>query len=151
MESDKTIFPFEKPEDDTGFLLWQVTMRWQRRMKQGLDSIGLTHTQFVLMAATQWLLNIQEDVNQIEVAHRAQVDKMMTSKVFKTLVGKQLVRMRASTEDKRAKLVMLTPQGRKVLQSALSIAESIDAEFFSLLKGQEAEFQRMMQLLMREG
>ena len=150
MKSDKTVFSFEKPEDDTGYLLWQVTMRWQRRIKQGLDSIGLTHTQFVLMAATQWLLNTQEDVNQIEVANRAQVDKMMTSKVFKTLVGKQLVRMRASAEDKRAKHVMLTPQGRKVLQQALSMVDEIDQAFFSSLENQEATFRQMMQQLMQD-
>ena len=150
MDQSKSIFPFEEPEENAGFLLWQVTMRWQRRIKQGLDPLGLTHTQFVLMAALQWLLSAREDVYQVDVANYAQVDKMMTSKVFKTLIGKQLVRMRTSAEDKRAKQVMLTPKGREVLKQALSVVGRIDTEFFSSLEEQKSEFRQMMQLLMED-
>ncbi|MEM9831611.1 MAG: MarR family winged helix-turn-helix transcriptional regulator [Bacteroidota bacterium] len=145
----KNIFPFEKPEENSGFLLWQVTMCWQRQMKQALDKLGLTHTQFVLLAALQWLSQNQSEVYQIEVAHHAQVDKMMTSKIVKTLVSKQFVKTQNSKQDKRAKPLILTAQGNKILQNALTVVKKVDTDFFSSLRSKEAEYQRMMQLLMK--
>ncbi|MEM6841806.1 MAG: MarR family winged helix-turn-helix transcriptional regulator [Bacteroidota bacterium] len=145
----KNIFPFEKPEENSGFLLWQVTMCWQRQMKQALDKLGLTHTQFVLLAALKWLSQNQSEVYQIEVAHHAQVDKMMTSKIVKTLVSKQFVKTQNSKQDKRAKPLILTAQGNKILQNALTVVKKVDTDFFSSLRSKEAEYQRMMQSLMK--
>ena len=41
--------------DSPGFLLWHATLRWQRAMVEALSPLGLTHTQFVLLASTWWL------------------------------------------------------------------------------------------------
>jgi hypothetical protein len=43
------------PEDSPGFLLWHVTLRWQREIAAALAPLGLTHVQFVLLAAAWWL------------------------------------------------------------------------------------------------
>ena len=51
----KSDFIFEKPEESTGFLLWQVTNLWQREIKKALEKYGLTHSQFVLIASMYWL------------------------------------------------------------------------------------------------
>ena len=48
-------FQFQRPEDSPGYVLWQLTMAWQRLIKQQLDPLDLTHTQFVLLAALAWL------------------------------------------------------------------------------------------------
>src|SRR3546814_15453085 len=39
-----------RPENSPGFLLWQVTNQWQRRLRATLEPLGLTHVQFVLLA-----------------------------------------------------------------------------------------------------
>ncbi|MGI8679258.1 MAG: MarR family transcriptional regulator [Jatrophihabitans sp.] len=38
-----------------GFLLWHITLRWQREVAAALNPFGLTHVQFVLLASTWWL------------------------------------------------------------------------------------------------
>ncbi len=43
------------PEESPGFLLWHITLRWQREIAAALAPLGLTHVQFVLLAATWWL------------------------------------------------------------------------------------------------
>ena len=43
------------PNDSPGFLLWHVTLRWQRDIATALAPLGLTHVQFVLLATTWWL------------------------------------------------------------------------------------------------
>jgi hypothetical protein len=38
------------PDKSPGFLLWQVTLRWQRKVTIALAPLDLTHVQFVLLA-----------------------------------------------------------------------------------------------------
>ena len=56
---------FETPDKSPGFLLWQVTNVWQRRMKKALRETGLTHVQFVLLVSTVWLNNHGENATQV--------------------------------------------------------------------------------------
>jgi len=44
----------ERPEQSPGFLLWHVTLGWQRDVTASLKPLGLTHVQFVLLATTWW-------------------------------------------------------------------------------------------------
>ncbi len=43
MKSADNIFSVKKPEESSGFLLWQVTNLWQREIKKALEQYGLTH------------------------------------------------------------------------------------------------------------
>ena len=74
-----------------GFLLWYVTLRWQREIATALAPLGLTHVQFVLLAAAWWLNSRGEDPNQLSAARQAGTDVKMTSEVLHKLEGKGLV------------------------------------------------------------
>lgn len=82
------VFAYQQPEENTGYLLWQVSMRWQLRMNQQLRTVGLTLTQFSLLAGLYWLDQQGEAVTQQRLADYANTDKMMTSKVLQTLAKK---------------------------------------------------------------
>ena len=43
------------PERSPGFLLWRVTLAWQRRIRAALAHHELTHVQFVVLASLWWL------------------------------------------------------------------------------------------------
>ncbi len=43
------------PAGSPGFLLWHVTLQWQRAIATALQLLHLTHVQFVLLACTWWL------------------------------------------------------------------------------------------------
>src|SRR5580704_8042753 len=106
---------FEKPEDSPGFLLWQVTNSWQRRIRRALKEIGLTHVQFVLLTTTEWLNNAQLSTTQTNVARFAHTDVMMTSQVIRTLEGKGLVTVEKDLADTRAHLLEVTPAGHRLV------------------------------------
>jgi DNA-binding MarR family transcriptional regulator len=99
-------------------LLWQVTMLWQRKIKKGLDTIDITHTQFVLLASLAWLLNKNDSVTQTAIADHSKTDRMMVSKVLRTLQQKGFVQRQEHVTDTRAKTIWLTPKGETVLQKA---------------------------------
>lgn len=126
-------FHFSKPEESTGYLLWQVTMVWQRKMNRELGKIGLTHTQFVVLAALGWLSKNKKEVSQKDIAEQSNTDRMMVSKILKTLQKKELISRQENEADTRAKLVLLTKTGVVKLQEALKIVEETDDSFFSPL------------------
>ena len=47
--------PARDADDSPGFLLWQVTNKWQAAQRAALKPFGLTHVQFVLLASLTWL------------------------------------------------------------------------------------------------
>lgn len=126
----KIDFHFEKPEENSGYLLWQTTMIWQRKMNRTLDEIGLTHTQFVVLASLGWLSKNQKKINQKDIANNSNIDRMMVSKILRTLQSKKFVERRENEEDTRSKLVTLTGKGIIILQEALEKVEMTDKKFF---------------------
>jgi DNA-binding MarR family transcriptional regulator len=141
------IFSFENPEENAGFLLWQVSMLWQLRMKHGLDKLNITLTQFVLLAALHWITRNGETVTQGELAAHAKTDKMMTSKILRTLEEKNWVVREGHVLDSRAKTLQLTKAGLAILVKANAVVEPIDEQFFSPFGQFSEKFKGMMQLL----
>ena len=118
------------PDDSPGFLLWHVTLRWQRDMATALAPLGLTHVQFVLLATTWWLNSRGQDPNQLTVARQAGTDVKMTSQVLRKLETKGLVRRDVDTADTRAKKLHVTDRGADLAVQALAAVEGADAKFF---------------------
>jgi len=131
--SESVEFPFKAPEESSGYLLWQVTMLWQRAMKRELDKLDITHTQFVLMAALGWLSKEGSNVTQIDIANHSNTDRMMVSKVLRTLEEKKVIKRKDHPVDTRAKVISLTSSGEELLQSALKVVGEVDNAFFDTL------------------
>jgi DNA-binding MarR family transcriptional regulator len=139
---------FEKPEDSPGFLLWRVTNSWQRRIRHALKEIGLTHVQFVLLTATDWLDNASLPTTQANVAKFAHTDVMMTSQVIRTLKGKGLVVVEENPSDTRAHMLKVTLTGKRLVKRALELVEDADGKFFGPLERDSIRFVEMLNLLM---
>lgn len=127
-------FQFKKPEDSPGFLLAQVTMLWQRKQKRVLDPLNLTHTQFVLLSSLAWLSRKNDSVTQVDIANLSNADRMMVSKVLRTLEEKEFITRHEHKTDTRAKIIELTQKGAEVLQKAILKVESADFDFFSVIE-----------------
>ncbi len=148
--SDSIQFHFDTAEESSGYLLWQVTTLWQRKIKRQLDTIDLTHTQFVLLATLAWLSKSQSIVTQIEIANHSKTDRMMVSKVLRTLQEKGLITRKEHETDTRAKAISLSEKGVIVLQKALVLVEQVDIEFFSSLNLEASSFNKNMLVLISE-
>lgn len=118
------------PAESPGFVLWHVSLRWQRAVTAALVPLDLTHVQFVLLACAWWLTEQGETPTQVELAAQAGTDIKMTSQVLKTLENKGLLERRPSRVDARAKTVHPTAAGRALAARAVTTVEDVDAEFF---------------------
>lgn len=148
--SEKIEFHFKSPEESPGYLLGQLTMLWQRRQKKVLDPLDLTHTQFVLLAALAWLSRESDAVTQVDIARQSNADRMMVSKVLRTLEEKKFITRQEHEKDTRAKTIRLTTSGEIVLQKALKEVESTDLKFFSILETKLSSFNAVMSKLIEE-
>jgi DNA-binding MarR family transcriptional regulator len=121
------------PDDSPGFLLWHVTLRWQRDMTAALAPLGLTHVQFVLLASTWWLNSRGEQPNQLAVARHAGTDVKMTSEVLRKLEAKGLIKRDVDAVDTRARKLRVTERGAEIAQAAIDAVEAADAAFFDAI------------------
>jgi DNA-binding MarR family transcriptional regulator len=115
-----------------GFLLWRVTLRWQRAMVTALRPLELTHVQFVLLASAWWLTQVAgETPTQRRLAEHAATDPMMTSQVLRTLEAKALIKRSTSPEDSRARRLTVTSRGAALARRAIAVVEAADGQFFA--------------------
>jgi DNA-binding MarR family transcriptional regulator len=122
------------PEQSPGFLLWRVTLSWQRRMRAALAPHDLTHVQFVLLASLWWLSEHGDGPpSQTGLAEQAGTDPMMTSQVLRKLAARGLLERRPDPADSRARRLVLTPAGAHLLTAALADVEAADAGYFAVL------------------
>lgn len=134
-----SVFGFDKAEDSPGFLLWQTTITWQRLIKKALDAYNISHTQFVILAITMWFENKNQKVSQGLIICQSKLDKMTVSKSLKKLVMDGYIKRIENQQDTRAKLVLLTKEGRAIASKLVPIVEKVDAYFFGTLKNSEQQ------------
>lgn len=137
-----THFPtkFSSPSNSPGFLLWQVTNLWQRRIREALKEVNLTHVQFVLLASLVRLAEEKLVISQTDLSRFAKTDIMMTSQVLRALQKKGLITRSPHPEDSRAKCLSATAEGIEVVNMALQLVEQEDDAFFATLEGDLASF-----------
>jgi DNA-binding MarR family transcriptional regulator len=141
-------FHFKSPNDSPGYLLGQLTMLWQRKIKRVLDPLDLTQTQFVLLAALGWLSKKNKSVTQVDIANQSNADRMMVSKVLRTLEEKGFITRQEHKTDTRAKTIRLTANGEVILQKALTEVENADLDFFATLDSKLLSFNKnLVQLI----
>jgi DNA-binding MarR family transcriptional regulator len=127
------------PESSPGFLLWHVTLRWQRRIAAALAPLGLTHVQFVLLASTWWL-NEHGDAapNQLTLARQAGTDVKMTSQVLARLEARGLLSREVDPADTRAKRLRVTSAGAALAREAIGVVDAVDDAFFEVVEDRQA-------------
>jgi DNA-binding MarR family transcriptional regulator len=135
----KSSFGFKRPEDSPGFLLWQVTMIWQRAIKSALEPYNITHPQFVIMALLLWFSEQKIEPIQSMIIEKSKLDKMTVSGSIKKLVQLELLQRKESKDDTRAKTVKLATKGKVLMRKLVSIIEGVDDEFFAILDASDRQ------------
>ncbi len=121
----------EKPDEQLGYLLTQVSFLKQRLVNAALKEIDITYIQFIILAGTLELGASGRMVTQQDISTERQLDKAMVSNVVKVLVDKKLMKREKHPMDKRAFVLELTREGEKKAVRGKEIAMSIDSGFFA--------------------
>jgi DNA-binding MarR family transcriptional regulator len=133
MSIEQTVYDVAGEVQGAGFLLWQVTMAWQRHITHSLKVLGITHTQYIVMSALATLLAMRREdtlVMQSDIAATANIDVMSVSNVVRTLEKRGIVARTGHPEDSRAMAIWLTRTGEELLSEAKTIVLSSERTFF---------------------
>ena len=83
-------------------------------------------------------------MTQVDIANISNADRMMVSKVLRTLEDKKFIVRYEHPTDTRAKVIKLTNKGEEVLQKAIVKIENTDLEFFSAINTNLKDFNNNM-------
>jgi len=122
---------------NTGLSLWLASNKWQREMNQCLAQQDLTHVQYILLCGIHDLNENKKLITQITLANYVGIDKMMTSKVVRSLEVKKLVKRTSDKNDKRAICIQMTSFGEQVLKKSVTAIEKFEDGFFNVLDGKQ--------------
>lgn len=142
---------FENPGNSTGFSVWQLSNLWQRKLRERLDSHGVTHVQFLLLNCLAALNKNQPyAITQRMLSAFSGCDKMMASKVLRTLESRKLVQRKNHHSDTRSRSLLLTAKGMEVLKQATASFQLAEAEVFESLGKKEKGFGKKLRKLVRQ-
>src|ERR1700722_4817524 len=88
-----------------------------RRFDDALRPLGLTNGQFSLLMS----LNRPEPPGMAPVASLLAMDRTTLTAALKPLVRRGLIKIKADPDDKRSRLLSLTPTGHRLLLRALPV------------------------------
>jgi DNA-binding MarR family transcriptional regulator len=128
------------PLDSPGYWLHQAALTWKSELDNNLHDLGLTHTQFILLATVGWLQHTDDNPpTQQEAADTAGTDRQMTSRVVRTLAERGLIARLAHESHGRSLRLELTFEGRALARLAITIAQELDTRFFGAEPGEIRE------------
>lgn len=133
--------------DSPGFLLWRISNTWQREQRAALQPLGLTHTQFVMLAVTTWF-GSQEPLTQARLSQLTGSDPMTTSQVVRALLANGLFVRDVHPTDTRAKVISVSEAGRDIAHKAIVVVEEVDRKFFAPLGEQQSSLVFLFQELL---
>jgi DNA-binding MarR family transcriptional regulator len=128
-------------------LLWRISNTWQREQRAALQPLGLTHTQFVMLAVTTWF-GSQEPLTQARLSQLTGSDPMTTSQVVRTLLANGLFVRDIHPTDTRAKIISVSEAGRDIAHKAIVVVEEVDRRFFAPLGEQQSSLVTLFQQLL---
>lgn len=141
--------PFSDPESNAGFVMWQVSMLWQRKLKAGLDTLNITHAQFLLLSALDYLSTQKNIVSQQDLAMHCSIDKMMTSKILRTMQKKGLLTRKKNKMDTRSKNMAISDEGLEILKKATKLVDKVEGDFLLPLGLNSLSFQDDLRSLLK--
>src|SRR5271170_5936907 len=106
-----------------------------RRFDEALRPLGLTNGQFSLLMS----FNRPKPAGMGSVASLLAMDRTTLTAALKPLERRGLVKVMADPDDRRSRLLALTPKGTQLLASAMPIWESTHREVEALLPDDDPE------------
>ena len=151
LEIEQSPFIIENLEEDTGFLMLQISNLWGNAHEKVLKRhYGLSHMQYAVLASVYWLvLHSTKQVTQTILAQHTKINPMTISQMFKVLEAKGLIYRTTHATDVRAKSVSLTPEGKELMHRAFKTIWDVDAKFFKSLGKNTSRFNGFLYDLLR--
>jgi MarR family transcriptional regulator, organic hydroperoxide resistance regulator len=122
----------------TGFLIWHVSLRWRAMLDRALVPLGITATQYAVLAPLYALTRQGARPSQREIADFSGLGDMHVSKLARALERAGLLRRVKSSTDPRVIELSLTERGADVVRAGVSVVRRLEEERLVPLGGRDS-------------
>ncbi len=133
------------PAVSVGFTLSSLGYAVSRRFQATLAPLGLEPREFALLRT----IASRQGASQQAIGEQLQIPPSRMVAFVDALEERRLIERRANPEDRRARALHLTDEGRKLLAEAFRLAGELEAELCSGLS--QAELLSLLAMLRRVG
>ncbi|QYN44276.1 winged helix-turn-helix transcriptional regulator [Gilliamella sp. ESL0441] len=148
-KDNKFLTQFQSDSDSVGFLFMKTYSSWHTNIKNCLKKQSITHPQFIVLATLAYLSQYPDEITQVILSHKTNIDVMTISQILENLEKKDYIKRTCSIKDSRAKSIVLTQKGLDKANETVPLVEQMDHEFFSILKEDKKHFMTMLLTLLK--
>jgi DNA-binding MarR family transcriptional regulator len=127
--------PADIPPPSVGFLVWQLSARWQLQLDHALAPLGLTAAQYAVLASLYAVTTAGRAPSQRELADFSGLDRIHVSKLVRALERAGMVARQQHPSDTRAVAVSITDAGRQAVTAARREVVALEEERLRPLGG----------------
>lgn len=122
-------------------LIHQVIKNWVKIKKQTLEQSELTCSQFEMLSAIYYLTSIKQEIIQVDLAHKTEIDPMTTSTILRNLEKKGLITRNRGVENTRIVIIKLTDKGLQIYKKAYSDLNKISQTLYDKVDKEKLSIQ----------
>lgn len=111
-------------------LMWKVTKLLGKRKKEILDEFDLTCSQYEILVAIYQFSKNNNEVIQINLSEKTQIDPMTTSTILRNLQKRGLIKRERGLVNTRTVEVKLTKSGKEVCKLAQNKIEQMREDVY---------------------
>jgi DNA-binding MarR family transcriptional regulator len=126
-------------QQNVGYLVWRLSMRWRAVMDAALAPHGLTQAQYSVLAPLYSMTRGGARPRQRELADLTGLDAVYVSKLVRALEREGFVARAVSAADPRAVELSLTEHGAATLSEAVHTVYAVRETLTSPLGGNDGE------------
>lgn len=134
-ENSSAVRAAHTPAVSVGFTLSSLGYAVSRRFQATLAPLGLEPREFALLRT----IAPQQGASQQAIGEQLQIPPSRMVAFVDALEARGLVERRANPEDRRARALYLTDEGRELLASAFALASELEAHLCAGLTAPERE------------
>lgn len=131
--------PANSPPPSTGYLLWHLSLRWRVALDRALAPLGLTSSQYGVLASLHGFSRAGSRPSQRELASFSGLEPMHVSKLIRALERAGLVERAGNPDDTRAVQLNVTARGVEVVTAAREKVIELEDRRLAPLGGRRSE------------
>ncbi|WP_367415272.1 MarR family winged helix-turn-helix transcriptional regulator [Snodgrassella alvi] len=143
-KDNKFLTRFTNDSDSIGFTFMKTYSSWHNQIKNCLKTHKITHPQFIVLATLAYQSQFNEEITQVLLAGKTNIDVMTISQILENLEKKEYITRAVSARDSRAKSITLTQSGFDIVNKTVPLVEQIDQQFFAVLGNDQQLFNKML-------
>lgn len=131
--------PADVPPPSVGYLVWHLTLRWRAELDRALAPLGLTSSQYAVLASLRGLSLRGARPSQRELAEFSGLEPMHLSRLIRVLQRAGLVARTGNPADARAVQLSVTDRGIQVVTAARATVLELEDRRLAPFGGRDSE------------